>query len=166
MNRHGDVRIIEIIEQRILSHTIPKTEYHPPGWLPNPIVSLCLTLNPDAWTKITIEKGYKLINDTRYLNKGLLGTYEELNLDSPSAFFTKKYRVFCSQYYIMKGQLEVTLKFDYRTKTGKVTVRDFEVAGLCSISHDMDNLLYSLDRVIPQSATRRKQSYEYQKASS
>jgi len=98
-------------------------------------------------TVLAIEKGIKQYGKYELLRDG--GSeheYDEIGCSEKSAKFSRKYRVFCPRFQVLKGFIDILLVFDSRTNEGRLVIKN-ELAGLfCKVVPHTEEYLWSLKR--------------------
>jgi len=94
-----------------------------------------------------IEKQIKQYGKYKMLrNGGEQQDYVDMGYSGRSNKFSRKYRIFCPKFLVLKGFIDILLVFDYRVNEGRIVIKN-ELAGLfCKAVPNTGEHLWKLQR--------------------
>jgi len=97
-------------------------------------------------------KKYELLR-----NGGSEHKYDAMGFNGKSDKFSRKYRVFCSRYQVLKGFIDILLVFDYRTDEGRIVIKNELAPLFCKVIPHTGKHLWSLKRYFSCEAKNKTQ---------
>lgn len=102
-----------------------------------------------------IEELLKKHSNCRLLRDGgKAHEYDGLGVCGDSEKFSRKYRLYCSRYDVLRGHIDILLEFDYRIGRGRLVIRDDVASPLCGLIPNIGDYLYKLQRYFSNNDSR------------
>jgi len=111
----------------------------------------------DIATVRAIEKSIKQYGKYKLLKDGgAEHEYDGIGYAGKSAKFSRRYRIYCSTFHVLRGFIDILLIFDCRVNEGRVVIKN-ELAGLfCKIVPHTGEHMWRLKRYFSCNNRRNK----------